>query len=270
MSTWAVGDIQGCYRAFRALLDAIDFNPARDRLWAVGDLVNRGENNLGVLRWFHDNQHAVSVVLGNHDLHLLAAARGHKRLSKSDNLHDVLEAEDSAQLIEWLRHRPLLHREGDWVMTHAGIPAIWSVDQAAVYASEVETALQGSEIDRFFKHMYGNEPCRWSAHLRGNARLRVITNYFTRMRYCTASGSLDFRNKGPVTETAGLLSGETLRPWFTSRNRNSSKLLFGHWASLNGDTAREDIVGLDTGCVWGGVMTALNLETGERIRQACG
>jgi bis(5'-nucleosyl)-tetraphosphatase (symmetrical) len=267
MSVWAVGDIQGCYRAFSALMEKIAFDPTCDRLWAVGDLVNRGENNLSVLRWFYEHREAVAVVLGNHDLHLLAAARGHKRLGKSDNLHDVLEATDGADLIDWLRHRPLLHREGRWVMTHAGIPSIWSIEQAADYAAEVEATLRSPDIDLFFQHMYGNEPCRWSPLLRGKARLRTITNYLTRMRYCTISGSLDFRNKGPVTEQAGMLCGETLRPWFMHRGPSDIKLLFGHWAALNGATQREDIVGLDTGCVWGGVMTALNLDTGERVQQ---
>lgn len=266
MSIWAVGDIQGCFGAFQRLLTAIDFDPTRDQLWSVGDLVNRGEDNLGVLRWFAAHDRCVITVLGNHDLHLLAAARGHKKLGKSDNLHDVLDAPDRDALLDWLRRRPLLHRQAGWVMTHAGVPAQWSIDAAAGYAKEVEAVLQGEAIDRFFAHMYGNEPCRWSQHLKGMSRLRVITNHFTRMRYTTTSGYLDFANKGPYQPEAGVLCGEPLRPWFTHRQLGSERLLFGHWAALGGATGRDDIVGLDTGCVWGGAMTAFNVDTGERVQ----
>lgn len=266
MTTWAIGDIQGCFGTFQRLLNKIEFDPTSDRLWSVGDLVNRGEDNLSVLRWFASHDHCVTVVLGNHDLHLLAAARGAKKLGKSDNLQDVLEAQDAPTLLDWLRHRPLLHRESGWVMTHAGIPAIWSIEAAAGYAREVEEALRSENIDHFFKHMYGNEPCRWSPALRGPARLRVITNYLTRMRYSTRSGYLDFKNKGPFQLKAGTLCGEPLRPWFSFREAGAQRLIFGHWAALNGATQRDDIVGLDTGCVWGGAMTARNLETGERVQ----
>jgi bis(5'-nucleosyl)-tetraphosphatase (symmetrical) len=270
MTTYAVGDIQGCFEPFQRLLANVRFNPAIDTLWSVGDLVNRGDDNLSTLRWFHQHRKCVKVVLGNHDLHLIAAAAGVKKLGRSDNLHDILEAPDADKLINWLRKRPLLHKKGKRVMTHAGIPSVWSVKQARRYASEVEVVLQSKQRKEFLRHMYGNEPARFSEHLRGMARLRVITNTFTRMRYATASGYLDFTNKGPIVDEAGSLSGESLRPWFRHRKPKKHTLIFGHWAALEGKTDRKDIIGLDTGCVWGGPMTLLNLDTGQRFEEWSG
>ena len=258
MTTYVVGDIQGCFAAFKALRKKINFDPKRDCLWSVGDLINRGPDNLATLRWFYKHRNAVKVVLGNHDLHLLAHHEGVGRKSRSDNFNDILEAKDAGELLEWLRHQPLMHREGNLLMTHAGIPPCWSSDEAMGHAEEVASVLQSDRRVDYFRAMYGNEPYRWSPHLSGLARLRLITNYFTRMRYCTAAGGLDLESKGtrPTTRT---LAGQTLRPWFKhpTQLKEGERLFFGHWASLQGKTQSDQFVALDTGYVWGGALTAI-------------
>ena len=270
MTTYVIGDIQGCHAELTALLTQIQFDPEHDRLWSVGDLINRGSDNLATLRWFYAHRGAVEVVLGNHDLHLLAHYAGVGRKSKSDNFEDILEAEDAKVLLDWLVQQPLMHREGPLLMTHAGIPPCWSSDKAWGYAQEVADVLTSHRRVAFFKAMYGNEPYRWSPHLRGLARLRTITNYFTRMRYCTAWGGLDFANKG-ATPNDTTLNGQPLLPWFKHPHRLKphEKLFFGHWASLEGKTDSEQFIGLDTGCVWGRCLTVYAVESDQYFSHRC-
>ena len=270
MTTYVIGDIQGCYAELTALLTQIQFDPEHDRLWSVGDLINRGSDNLATLRWFYAHRGTVEVVLGNHDLHLLAHYAGVGRKSKSDNFEDILEAEDAKVLLDWLVQQPLMHREGPLLMTHAGIPPCWSSDEAWGYAQEVADVLTSHRRVAFFKAMYGNEPYRWSPHLRGLARLRTITNYFTRMRYCTAWGGLDFANKG-ATPSDTTLNGQPLLPWFKHPHRlkPEEKLFFGHWASLEGKTDSEQFIGLDTGCVWGRCLTVYAVESDQYFSHRC-
>lgn len=262
MATYAVGDVQGCSAQLNALLERLRFDPRRDRLWLVGDLVNRGPGSLEVLRLAQRLGPACSVVLGNHDLHLLATYYAGRSPRRGDTFHDVLAADDAPQLCDWLRRQPLLVSDADlgYAMTHAGIPHIWTLARAGELAAEVETVLRGEGAAAFLADMYGNEPDLWRDELRGTARYRVITNYFTRMRLVTREGRLDLVSKdGPDR------AGDGWYPWFELRQERplGIGLVFGHWASLQGLTDRPGIIGLDTGCVWGGPLTALCLESGE-------
>lgn len=270
MSTYVVGDIQGCFAPFQQLLERVKFNPDKDRLWSVGDLVNRGPDNLGVLRWFYAHRDNVTMVLGNHDLHLMAVSAGARKPSRADNFHDILEASDREPLIEWLHYQPLVHHEKKVTMVHAGIPPIWTVQDALDRAWEVENALQGARCKEFLTQMYGNDPFMWQDSLSGVTRLRVITNYLTRMRYCTRKGKLDLISKGPVP-VPDALSGKKVAPWFSHKRRltKGQTILFGHWASLEGVTDSKKTIALDSGCVWGNHLTAYELETGRRIRCDC-
>jgi bis(5'-nucleosyl)-tetraphosphatase (symmetrical) len=266
MATYAVGDIQGCLQPLQCLLERVDFNPDRDRLWSVGDIVNRGPSCLQTLRFLYAMRDNLDMVLGNHDLHLLAVAAGARPLGRSDTLHTILEAPDRDRLLDWLRQRPLLHSEQGFTLVHAGIPPQWSVAEARARAREVEAALQGRGCEDFLRDMYGNEPAVWSADLSGTTRLRVITNYFTRMRFCTAKGELDLDNKG-----AEPTSGQPLAAWFSHPNRKTrgDRIIFGHWAALEGKTGEYDVIGLDTGCVWDGALSMYCLETGQWYRCRC-
>ena len=271
MSTYVVGDIQGCFEPFRCLLEQVAFNPDKDRLWSVGDLINRGPANLDTLRWFFDHRDSVTVVLGNHDLHLMAVSAGSRKPSSKDNFHDILEAPDRDQLVDWLHLQPLAHQEDGITMVHAGIPPIWTVDDTLERAKEVEVVLQSAACGDFFKEMYGNEPFVWDDSLSGMTRLRVITNYLTRMRYCTREGKLDLLSKGPQP-IPNVLAETKVASWFSHPNRLSKgqRIIFGHWASLEGMTGDPNVIGLDTGCVWGGTMTLFELETGRRVSCDCG
>jgi len=270
MATYVVGDIQGCFAPFQSLLDKVRFNPDKDRLWSVGDLVNRGPHNLETLRWFYAHRDNVTMVLGNHDLHLLAVSAGARAPSRNDNLDDILDAPDRDTLIEWLHFQPLAYHESGVTMVHAGIPPLWSIEDALQRAWEVETALQGARCVEFLTEMYGNDPYVWDDQLSGLTRLRVITNYLTRMRYCTRKGKLDLISKGPQP-TPDALQGKKVAPWFSHKNRltRGEKIIFGHWASLEGITDDHNTVALDTGCVWGHSLTLYHLETGERIACDC-
>ena len=270
MSTYIVGDIQGCFEPFQHLLEQVKFNPDKDRLWSVGDLINRGPDNLATLRWCFAHRDSVTMVLGNHDLHLMAVSAGARKPSRKDNFHDILEAPDREQLIEWLHFQPLVHHEDGVTLVHAGIPPIWTVEDTLERAREVETMLQSARCDDFFREMYGNEPFIWDDSLSGMTRLRVITNYLTRMRYCTRKGKLDLISKGPQP-LPDALAGKKVAPWFSHPNRltKGQKVVFGHWASLEGMTDDPSIIGLDTGCVWGKAMTLYELETGRRISCDC-
>lgn len=267
MSTYVVGDIQGCLQPLKCLLKEVRFDPANDVLWSVGDAVNRGPRCLKTLRFLYDMRNSLVMVLGNHDLHLLALAAGVRRPSRSDTLDQILEAPDREELLNWLRHRPLLHREHGYTMVHAGIPPQWSVKKARKRAREVEAVLRSPNCTEFLRQMYGNEPAQWSKDLEGMERLRVITNYLTRMRYCTAEGILDLESKGATPN----LGKQKISAWFSHPDRKAAnnKILFGHWASINGYTGTPNAIALDTGCVWGGSMSLYCLETGEWARCLC-
>ena len=256
MATYAVGDIQGCFTTFTHLLELIGFSPARDRLWLVGDLINRGPDSLSMLRWAKLHDTSLHVVLGNHDLHALAVAAGHVDARHQDTLQPLLVASDSNELLDWLRNRPLAHGEGEYLMVHAGVLPAWGAQQTLELAAEVEAALRGRDHQHFLSRMYGNLPAEWNDGLRGMRRLRLITNALTRLRVCTIDGRMDFRFKGELPDVpAGLM------PWFDVPRRKSKKstLIFGHWSAL-GLLVRDNLIGLDSGCLWGGPLTALRLE----------
>ena len=261
MPTYAVGDIQGCYDEFDALLNRLQFDPALDRLWLVGDLVNRGPRSLEVVRRVRALGDAASVVLGNHDLHLLAIRYGGHAPKPGDTFTELLTVDDVDDICEWLRQLPFLvdDQELGYVMTHAGIPHIWDLDQARARAREVEGVLRGNDYREYFAGMYGNDPACWSDDLTGFDRWRSITNYFTRMRLVDERGCLDFDYKGALD---GAPAG--WYPWYELRSRHPLpvKIVFGHWAALGGRTSTPDAIALDTGCVWGRELTAMCLETG--------
>ncbi len=265
MSTYAIGDVQGCLNAFLELIAAIDYDPRRDRLWLTGDLVNRGEDSIGVLRWCMAHEDGVVAILGNHDLHLLAVAEGFVPPHKKDTLTEILEAPDRAEVLDWLRRRPMLHREGDWLMVHAGLMPDWTAALAESLARELEDALRGQGYRRFLRDMYGNEPRHWSAALTGQDRLRLIANAMTRMRFLHADGGLEFLHKcAPAGAPPGLI------PWYDMPGRQSRdvRVIFGHWSTL-GLYVRDDVAALDTGCLWGGRLTALRLEDGRIFQIGC-
>ena len=257
MATYAIGDIQGCYHAFQALLARIEFNPSHDELWLVGDLINRGSGSLEVLRWCYQHQNNLNVVLGNHDLHALVVAAGFVSPKKGDTLSALLAAEDCKVLLDWLRHQHLAYSNNQYLMVHAGLLPQWTVEQALRYAEEVESALQAPDYLRFLAHMYGNQPSSWRDDLTGLDRLRVITNAMTRLRVCTPQGDMQFSFKGELQDVP---SG--YMPWFDVPNRASqnAQVIFGHWSAL-GLQQRDNVDALDTGCLWGGQLTAMNLET---------
>jgi bis(5'-nucleosyl)-tetraphosphatase (symmetrical) len=263
MTTYAIGDIQGCYDPFRRLLDKLEFDPGSDQLWLVGDLVNRGPDSLGVLRYVRGLGEAAVTVLGNHDLHLLALGAGNDKTAAMSSLHDVLMAPDREELLHWLRHRPLMHYDAskDFAMVHAGLAPQWDLLQALSCAREVEDALQGPEYRGFLHAMYGNQPAKWSPTLKGMDRLRFITNCMTRMRYCLPDGTLGLKEKGPVgTQTKPYI------PWFEIPWRASSdfRLVIGHWSTL-GYMAKNNVWALDTGCLWGFSLTAIPIRKKKDI-----
>ncbi len=272
MATWVVGDVQGCKKPLKRLLKKVGFSWEHDELWATGDLINRGPRCLKTLRWFYKHREQVRMVLGNHDLHLMAVAAGVRKPSRSDTLGEILAAPDRSELIRWLHEQPLMIQEGDVVLTHAGIPPIWTIDEALDLAAEVETVLQSGDCLAFFEKMYGNTPDVWSDDLEGVTRLRTITNYFTRMRYCYADGRLDLVSKGsPGAIGSPNASEGGPDAWFRHPrpDAGSERIIFGHWASLQGVTGDPLRIALDTGCVWGNAMTLYCLETGERVLESC-
>ena len=256
MPTYAIGDLQGCHVSLQRLLDELKFDPAADRLWLVGDLVNRGPDSLAVLRSVRSLGDAAICVLGNHDLHLLALAEGFGRVHKGDTLDAILAAPDRDELLDWLRRQRLAWREGSVLMVHAGVLPDWTPDATMQRAAEAEAMLQGPHYREFFAQMYGNAPVAWDDSLQGVERLRVIVNAFTRLRYCSARGEMEFHHKGaPGTQPGGWL------PWFEVPGRRSADATFviGHWSTL-GLVNRRDLIALDTGCLWGGTLTAVRLE----------
>lgn len=266
MTRYAVGDLQGCFDPLRRLLDRVKFDPAHDQLWSVGDIVNRGPQSLECLRFLVELGDSARVVLGNHDLHLLAVAYGAREMKRSDTLQSILNAPDADALLAWVRSRPLLYREADYAMVHAGLAPQWTLDRATLLAQEVSAVLQGAKINEFLHGMYGDTPDCWDDSLTGIERWRVITNYLTRMRFCDRHGKLDLKNKaGPEAAKPGFT------PWFNVPDRKSAgnKLIVGHWAMLMGRTERDDVFALDTGCFWGQQLTLLNLETKALVRCEC-
>jgi bis(5'-nucleosyl)-tetraphosphatase (symmetrical) len=265
MATYAIGDVQGCRDALDALLGEIGFSAARDTLWFVGDLVNRGAQSAEVLRLVRALGDRAVVVHGNHDLHLLAFAAGHAKARADDTFDDVLAAPDRDALLDWLRARPMLHVDGGYAMVHAGLVPAWSIDQARDLAAEVEAALRAPTHPDFFAQLYGSQPDAWRDDLRGADRLRVIVNAMTRMRFCTAAGVMDFRVKGEVEKA---LPGYL--PWFDVPGRRSrgTPIVCGHWSAL-GLRITPDLLALDTGCVWGGHLTAIRLEDRRVYQTPC-
>jgi len=275
---YVIGDLQGCFAALQALKVALEFDETQDCLWFTGDLVARGEDSLSTLREVKrlNDLGAAKTVLGNHDLNLLAVWRGVAKLRKKDLTAPIFDAEDAEILLNWLRRQPLLLLPTeDTVLTHAGIPPIWTVEQAAKYAGEVEAMLQAdlSVLDQFLGQMYGDSPDMWQDDLSGVARLRVITNYLTRMRLCTAEGQLEFSFKDSLDAEmpAGFL------PWFdwssieiAVGDKQPRRRLFGHWAALEGKIENPHILALDGGCVWGGALLAYRLSDGQWFRSSSG
>ncbi|MDV6345150.1 symmetrical bis(5'-nucleosyl)-tetraphosphatase [Nitrosomonas sp. Is37] len=265
MATYAIGDVQGCYEEFQQLVELIGFNATRDKLWLAGDLVNRGPNSLILLRSIIKLGTAVIPVLGNHDLHLLLVAEGLSKQHSGDTLQDILDAPDRNDLLNWLRHQKLLYVEDEYALVHAGLLPSWDISQAAELAHEVETALCKENYHEFFLHMYGNKPNFWYDGLAGYERLRVIINAMTRLRVCTPDGRMDFSYKGPLQSIPhGYL------PWFEVPNRanKSTTIIFGHWSAL-GLQIRENLIALDTGCFWGGKLTAIRLEDRRVFQVPC-
>jgi len=257
VTTYAIGDIQGCYHAFQALLQRIQFDAKSDQLWLVGDLVNRGSGSLEVLRWCYAHQDSLRVVLGNHDLHALVVAEGIVAPHKGDTLDALLAAEDRDILLNWLRRQRLMYQEDNYLMVHAGLLPQWTAEQALDYGAEVERALQSDDYLYFLRHMYGNLPDQWDDELTGIDRLRVITNATTRLRICSAHGQMEFKFKGELQDVpAGFM------PWFDvpGRATQDTQVIFGHWSAL-GLQQRDNIYALDTGCLWGGKLTAMNVHT---------
>ena len=261
---YVIGDVQGCFEALKALLKSIQFDPDQDFIWFAGDLVARGENSLGALRFIKKlvERNAAATVLGNHDLTLLAAARGIKAIKDKDNIRDVIDAIDSDDLIDWLRKQPLcVFPNATTVLTHAGIPTNWTAEQTAALAAEVEAVIAADDfdvVDAFLKEMYGKEPTLWSDELTGHARLRCIVNYLTRMRLTDSAGRLEFSFKDSLSAPMP----EGFKPWFefASQAAQTHKVVFGHWAALQGKTISDSIQNVDGGCVWGHQLMAYRLE----------
>ncbi len=265
MTDYAIGDLQGCYTPLMHLLETIDFDEKVDRLWFVGDLVNRGPDSLRVLRFIRALPQNPIITLGNHDLHLLCLLLlPDAKPQKGDTLTSILEAPDTEEIAHWLRMQPVLHHDVKLrvVMTHAGIAPHWTLTQAKTYAKQLEHALRGPEVIDFLSHMYGNTPTHLTDGQTQNEQLRVICNYFTRMRFCDQKGHLELSAKGPPSSPP-----KGCYPWYEVPNRCvlEEQLVFGHWAALEGECPIPNIHAIDTGCVWGQTLTALRLQDGMRF-----
>lgn len=260
MATYVIGDVHGCLETLHRLLELFHYDGTRDRILMTGDLVNGGPESAGVVRWAMENQ--ASVVLGNHDLHLLAVAAGVRRLRKKDTFTDLLGASDGDELLNWLRTRPLVIQVEDVLLVHAGLLPDWDVETALQLGREVEAILQGKSAGRFLDTMYGDKPRRWNDQLEGRKRLRVIVNAMTRMRMLTGENEIDLKHKKPPKSASS-----ELRPWFSVPGRRSSgtRIFFGHWAAL-GFYVSDNVVGLDSGCAWNGKLTAWRLDDGKTFQ----
>jgi len=272
MATYAIGDIQGCFKQLQHLLKKIDFNEKHDKLWFVGDLVNRGPDSLGTLRFVKDlvEKKRAVTVLGNHDLHLLAVGAGIRKLKDKDTFGDVLAAPDKNAILTWLRQQPLLHfdRQLDYVLVHAGLAPQWTLNDAVNSQNEISAILRGEHYEKLLHHMYSNVPVDVSPphHLTDWQRYRSEIDYFTRMRFCSAKGLIDLKTTGPLKEH---LQG--YYPWFrVPRRKNKDlRIIFGHWASLEGKVSDPNVYALDTGCIWGNCLTAMRLEDQQRFFVDC-
>lgn len=274
MSLYCIGDLQGCNAPFQRLLKKIDFSPSRDTLYLLGDLINRGSDSLGTLRSLKALGDAAQCLLGNHDLHLLALWQSVRKPGRHDTVQDILQAHDREALLDWLRHRAMAMHSHGWLMVHAGALPQWTAAKTMSLAAEVETALRGPDLKDFLSAMYGNTPCLWQDTLRGSDRLRVIVNALTRLRFCTRQGAMEFEGNEGATQAP-----EGYMPWFEvpGRATQNTPMAFGHWSTLATDTSgdiplRNNTLPLDTGCVWGGCLTAAKLGTAgayELIQVTC-
>ena len=265
MATYAIGDLQGCFGSLQELLAEIGFSATRDRLWFVGDLVNRGPQSLEILRFVKAMGERAVVVLGNHDLHLLMVAETSAKPHRQDTLGAILDAVDRDELLAWLRGRPLMHAEGEYAMVHAGLLPSWDIGKALDLARETELALQGPDWRGLMAHMYGNQPDHWDDSLSGYERLRVIINAMTRLRICTPDGRMEFRHKGGLEDIpAGYV------PWFGVPGRRSANatVICGHWSAI-GLLAQKNLLALDSGCLWGGCLSAVCLEDRRIVQVSC-
>jgi bis(5'-nucleosyl)-tetraphosphatase (symmetrical) len=264
---YLVGDIQGCCRPFEQLLATLDFSPSRDHLYVLGDLVNRGPDSLGTLRKLRAMEGSATCLLGNHDLHMLAVAHGVRKAHRSDTLDTVLDAPDREAWLAWVRQQRLAVHAHGWLMVHAGVLPQWDVAQTLALAGEVEALLRSADLGDFLHQMYGNEPARWDEGLTGADRLRCVVNALTRLRFCAADGTMEF---GTKEGAGGAPAGHM--PWFDvpGRRTTGTPVAFGHWSTL-GLVNRKDLLALDTGCVWGGHLTAARVDgaTREIIQVAC-
>ncbi|UJF19572.1 symmetrical bis(5'-nucleosyl)-tetraphosphatase [Vibrio sp. SS-MA-C1-2] len=273
MATYLVGDIQGCLDELQQLLSLVEFSPETDTLWLAGDLVARGPHSLETLRFIKSLGKSAITVLGNHDLHLLATAAGFMRVNPKDKTQPIFDADDCDELLTWLRHQPLIAQHPEFVVSHAGIHPHWSIEQAIDAAREVETILKSDDYLWLIKNMYSNEPKLWSDNLEGIERYRFTINSLTRMRYCYLDGRLDMACKLPPSELDDhrFIESEKLVPWFELPLASSSenkRLIFGHWAALMGYQDKQ-VIGLDTGCVWGNAMTLLRWEDKKQFVTQC-
>ena len=264
---YLMGDLQGCCQALERMLQTIDFSPSRDHLFVLGDLVNRGPDFLGVFRRLRSLDNAATCLLGNHDLHLLAVAHGVRKMHRSDTLAPILDAPDREEWLYWLRQQRLAVQAHGWLMVHAGVVPQWDAAQTVVLAGEVEAMLRSPKVGEFLTLMYGNEPARWDDSLQGVDRWRCVVNSLTRLRFCAADGTMEFATK----EGAGG-APEGYMPWFEvpGRRTQGTPVAFGHWSTL-GLINRDDLLALDTGCLWGGHLTAARVDgaTRELIQIAC-
>jgi bis(5'-nucleosyl)-tetraphosphatase (symmetrical) len=265
MSTYAIGDIQGCQARANDLIDKIRSRTSQARLLFAGDAVNRGPESLAMLRQIRALGDSAEMVLGNHDLHLLAVSIGIRKPGRSDTISEILAAPDCDELLDWLRHRPLALMEQGYLLVHAGVLPQWTAQQALELAHEVETVLRGPNWGDFLRSMYGNEPARWDDKLTGMDRLRCIVNAMTRLRFCSADGTMDFHAKEGLEDAP-----PGFMPWFDVPERRSANttIVCGHWSTL-GLVLRPDLIALDTGCVWGGKLTAVCLEDRTVLQVDC-
>ena len=266
MATYAIGDVQGCMTALRKLIDLIQFNPAHDRLWFVGDLVNRGPDSLAVLRFVKGLGSSAMTVLGNHDLHLLAVWTGVTSLNRKDTLQETLSAQDCEDLLTWLRHQPLLHREGNFLLVHAGLLPRWTISQSSALAHEVESALREDNFQEYLPSIYYRQAqALWRENLSKSERLGLTTNVLTRIRVCSPEGIPEFSFKGPPDQIP-----KGYAPWFNIPDRvcHDETIIFGHWSAL-GVIVHDNLIGLDAGCVWGRELVAIRLEDRTLFRVSC-
>lgn len=268
MTTYAIGDVQGCYDDLQRLLALIQFDSQQDTLWFAGDLINRGNRSLETLQFIRSLGSKAIVVLGNHDLYFLSVAYGIEPQHEGSTIQPILDHKDCQKLCDWLRQQPLVHYDEqlNYLLVHAGVPPQWDLTQVQALAKEVETLLQSPQYVEFLQHIYGNQPHSWQDDLAGWDRLRYITNAFTRMRLCKADGTLNLIHKGPPPPQA-----QEEKPWFHFRHPSlkNTPIIFGHWAALMGQVAYANTFALDTGCVWGGSLTALALETKQLFSVEC-